>query len=193
MNRIIPGTNLFVDADPTKTEEVYLYRTAIVTFTNDEIKALANNDASILGEIVPAPGANKIIFPLELILVCFVTTSYTNLSAGVQIISFVGPDDNSGFISLAQPGNIAGFNPLTGFFNTAPEGNVLYLPVYQNIIKIDANTFVVNPSGYFIPDIANQPLNFYIFNSGGAFTGGDAANKLKAIVRYSVLDVNKLR
>lgn len=160
---------------------------ATVTLTNDQIKALPTTAI----EIVAAPGANKVIFPI---------------AAWLHLLNWAADYGNIGDASVLGVEYDGTANSPLSVLMESVNGEVSNLLVDSAShpgflgIKNRVNTVlptVVTPSGVgqFVddPGTINKSLKLYAVNSGSAtgnFNGGDAANTLKVLVYYVVVDLS---
>jgi hypothetical protein len=155
------------------TEQTVYSRT--VTLTDAQIKALPSTPI----ELVPAPGAGKIVVWLAAHLLLDATGGAYVLADGGELwqLCYIGgaelPHEASGFV---KPGSIANtgwatFPPLTAYNGT--EG---YL---QRGIPFGTSARFVNRA-LAIADI---------YNGVDDYTGGDASNTMDVTVLYAVVDV----
>jgi len=115
-------------------------------------------------ELVPTPGANKVIIPLNVHLHLKSAGGYTNFDVLASMALQRGTAGGQIF-------TLDTFDSLLGSA-TDLTANMIQQPV------LDAPT-----------DITNKPLNLAIVNAAGAFTGGAAANILWITVTYWVKHV----
>ncbi len=153
-----------------------------ITLTNDQILALPNSPV----EVVPAPGAGKMIFPMGgFFRFDFSAGPYTNV--GTQAVTNWVMDADGDYDECFSETPLhrldGGESNTTVFGNTgpytAPDGG-------GNPHGADFN----GPNA----DWENKPLSFAVYNTSGDgslgnFTGGNAANSAKLTVIYVVLDV----
>ncbi len=152
------------------------YLVASVELTDAQIKALPTFSSGYI-ELVPAPGANKVLLLAYAVLKWNITGgAYTNISADNTIViafgdfagyasnlSTIPVDDVDRITILSQPSFVDGRGSWAGF-----------LDAYVN--------------GVEATNVINQPLKLASDNTGD-FTGGNAANTLKVTVYYVVVDL----
>lgn len=148
------------------------------TLTNSEIIHL--NETPI--EILAAPGANKIIFPLAAWLRVDWHADYGDIDAGSQIDIKVGgniltgiSNAESSVTSLLAGGGSDGSNAFTG------------LALTQFVLSTPAYVTPKGSAGFFDGDVSNKPMTISASNPGN-FSGGDPLNTLKVTVFYVVVD-----
>ena len=151
------------------------YLVAEVELDNDQIKALPTT-AIIL---TPTPAIDKLFIPI-------VTYIKTNTANGIY-----GNVDNDAVIAIG-PGSILGtvldmisYIKLSGIItNTSPKFMVGGL-----IGNIQANAYEATEQYSSTISLAGLPLVAQVYNIGGDFTDGNAANTLKVTVYYVVVDL----
>lgn len=172
--------SLYTDAEGIHSDEgLVRVFSKTVTLTNAQIKALPTTAV----EIVPAPGANRIVYPFGAFLHLNWIADYTNIDADAQIklvvlssdlLIALREDTQSQVTSLLAGGGPDGTNALTGV---------------QFLKKTAADVFSGN-SGFYDSDIMNKSVVLSAYNgSSGNFTGGNVGNSLQATVLYTVIDV----
>lgn len=142
-----------------------------VAITNTQFKALP----STYIEVVPAPGANKVLIFLFGILYLQTTVAYTNVDTGSQqglAIAYGDWDaDASNFYNFNAGG--AGFLARVAPFHQIPDAAQL-LAAYPDVTITTGN--------------ANTPLKAIAWNDPGDYTGGDAANSYRVVTAYCIFD-----
>lgn len=169
-----------------------------------QVATLTLADADILAlpttplEIIPAPGAGKVLVPSSAFAWCDTTAGvYTNIDPLAQLgfgwDSGPGGIDGSGgplaYLSEAEgsDGSVSGLLAFTGvaFCTFGPNGD-------PNMSNGDSSTLGEQFLGFLNGAASpNQGLVIVAGNQlAGDFTGGDPANRLIVSVTYSVLDVS---
>jgi hypothetical protein len=139
-----------------------------MVLTDAQIKALP--EASV--EIVPAPGPNKIVFPIDAIVqTIFVEGGgYANISVPSQL-GLVYPSGNAILWQMDVEAS--------GIFEFAPSS-------FATILSPVAAPGI----GTVLPeDAINQSLLFGANNINGPYTGGNPANTLAVTVFYAIVDL----
>lgn len=147
------------------TEQTVLSRT--VTLTNAQIKALPTTGI----ELVPAPGAGKMILPLDGVASFSGSSAYTNVHADASLnVMWTGFNAH----------RWAAFSLLT----FGADG-VLPLNSVNNSVDPIGTSDAEVPS-----EFDNASLKISASNPGlGDFTGGHASNTLKVTLLYTVVDL----
>ena len=167
---------------------------ATVTLDDSEIKALGDD----VHELIPAPGANKIIVPLLAYAQArFAHGAYTNINAD----AFMGIVHGTSLASYqeysAYIGNDSGaaLTQLTDFFN-ANNRNVAIQPIgaYEDASLLSNWSLlpglVYDSFGY---NPVNYPVGLLLDNGGdGALTGGDSLNTLQIDVWYDIITASPI-
>jgi hypothetical protein len=142
-----------------------------VTFDNDEIMALFQSGV-LKYEIVPAPGSGKMILPFNVIFILYIepggeyiSSSIENMTFGLSFGSFA---TNSTGVIL----NVAGKNIL----------NASQIMEYNG-------TYFFGGIDNMAEEIENVYLGFYNTIQLNDLSGGNAANYLKIISYYMVIDL----
>ena len=146
-----------------------LVQTATVTLTDAQIRALVN----VPIEIIPAPGANKVItlvLPGPGGLDSRQTVAYTNDSVDLTV----------GFICFGYALSTFGARNIINY------GADAWMPFSQPNATPTIDTSV-GPEA--LPGLVNQPVSVFIGNFAGDLTGGNAANTLTVTVYYTIVDV----
>lgn len=171
----ISGSKLRVVASPAEPEEEDVMLSVTVTLTNAQIKALPTTPVQILA----APGASKIIFPMAAWLRANWAADYTNIDAGAIVKLLI----NTEILTTLNNTVISGVTQLLA--GGGPDGSNVFLIGRQHINA----TNMFGTSGIYDSDAANKPLTIEVTNGAlGAFTGGHASNTLKITVYYVVVD-----
>jgi hypothetical protein len=147
-----------------------------VTLDNDQIKALAVNAPYL--ELVPAPGPNKQLVPIAVVMRLDTTAGgYTNLGAFPLTVAF----ENLGQWGVMIPA-----------YFMADEGPAQVIQVTEsgwwNGTKIEANV----KEGGNATDGVDDRLVLFGTNTGETpdpFTGGNAANSMVITTVYAVVDL----
>jgi hypothetical protein len=174
----------YIDNDAWRTAESVsggggsgLLLKATVTLTDAQIKALPTTPV----EIVAAPGAGKLIWPLSAVIVCDTSANgYTNTDNVVAL--FIEWWDGSHLSNQWGVSHPNVLNLLTAFDKV-----VLHVPPADT-----PSAFGVELDGIYLStsQLADFPLRLRLPNDpAGNFTGGDPANTLRCTVFYCVVDV----
>lgn len=152
---------------------------ATVTLTNDQIKALPTTPF----EIIAAPGANKIIFPLAAWLRVNWVADYGNIDVNTDLQFQVG---GNLLLSILEGANSSITSLLAG---GGPDGSNAFTTsqIFSRSTGAAAYTIGAGMAGFYDSDVANKPLQVLAANTGD-FTGGNAGNTLKISVYYVVVD-----
>lgn len=153
----------------------YLWQ-QLTTYDNAEIIALSSTPA----EVVPAPGANRVIiapavtgFGMGVIQMLAWGADFGNVNASAEFS--VAQGTNAGYQRYGQASNVLKWGvggPDRAFF-------------LLNGVDRSGGGSSMNS----LSDFVNQPLTFFIFNQGdGPITGGDPANELGVSLFYYVID-----
>lgn len=154
---------------------------ATVTLDNDQI--IHSPTTAI--DIVTAPGAGKLLLPQATVLFAHTVTPYGNVAtddngqirlyyADVDYASLPAATGDGGF-SLNQvfiDGSLTFFGPMF------TPGTVGAGDVARSYAEMWLEAFSVR----------NKPLTLTVYNAGGDFTGGNAANTLTVSVAYYILN-----
>lgn len=144
-----------------------------VTLTDAQIKALPTTAI----ELVPAPGAGKVIYSLLGIWNKVGDATYGNISADAEI-SIVYDGNGDALLGAKQSnseiGNILGAAANISFFS-------------PKVTTDGASIFPV--AGQTTANVVNKSLKLFAYNTDGDFSGGDAANTLKVTVYYIIVDL----
>lgn len=145
--------------------------------TDAQIKALPTTSV----ELVPVPGAGKMLVPRMATLNFARTANYTNIQA-TAVLKIANGDGILGIAPMNES-----FGMVSGFL--AGGGNAIVNIAPYSIVDVDSfenvNGTIAGP-----PEFDNRSYVIKATNAaGGAFTGGNAANTLKVTVDWSVIDV----
>jgi len=127
--------------------------------TNAEVKALPTTAI----EIIPAPGAGKIIVPMDVFIHGKTSVAYTNMD---EIISF-------GLIRGATGSQLFGVDQIDLLLGQSSNYNGTMIP--REVYDLDSDTI-------------NKALNLKVSNDLGDLTGGDVTNKFMINVLYYVIN-----
>lgn len=165
--------------------ELGIVKTKTRILTNAEIKALPTTPI----EIIPAPGAGKILFQMRLIALSKIVQSYTNIGDTSYIWASCDPGEAD---AIYLP-NEAAFDNLVNSLLTGDGTRTIWNPVDPYANKVSDNYGL---TGGVVLDsvdlVENKSFQIFMENSGshtGNLTGGNAANGLQVTVFYSVIDV----
>lgn len=168
---------------------------ATVTLTNAQIKALPTTPFTI----VAAPGAGKILWPKNTLLLFNYTAPYTNIN-GVSglyasITGLTGSTVVQNDSSLNAVSGRGFYDPTTGITLLseflAPVVDVGMMLTYPFTDSRGAANWD-GPLTYVFGSatVANQPLQLQLNNSGsGDLTGGNAANTLMVVTEYTEITI----
>lgn len=140
-------------------------------------------------ELVAAPGAGLLVFPVAALLICDTTAgAYTGL-AGTPALS-LDPDGTFNVYSLAaQLGGSFVDNVLAaGQVSTATMLTAGVVPASAGPTGLQGSANLQDPAAY-----DGMPLLLTLSNNGGnpaPLGGGDAANSLAVTVVYAILDAS---
>lgn len=161
-----------------------------VVMTNAQILALPT---TTFHELVPAPGAGKIIVPVAVHFRANVVGAYTNIHADAYLSPHLEPWSIDNFSYLTN-GNATGLTQVTDWLGTAGV-HLGWRPLPYAFGGGAPGTSFTTDWGLVqgLLDVAaseNQPFILYCDNAGaGDFTGGNAANEIVAETLYYVADV----
>jgi hypothetical protein len=161
--------------------DILIPQFASVTLNDAEVKALPTTQVV---EVVPAPGAGKLVAPIMAIMISKVDAgAYTNIDANAKLGIVPGVDDDEILAMLYEtPHPEAVQNLVSGLLTVS---RVVYQP-QAFLASLDGVVYA--EAFQAVSRAENAPLNLYCANgSSGNFTGGNAANSLKAYVVYAVL------
>src|SRR5687767_13459334 len=136
------------------------------TLNDAEIKAMPT---APYPEIIPAPGAGKMISILKVIARLVTAATYTNGANTATMMLLVGDTQTT-------------FATLPSFF----DGVVDYTTDMPPYFDTPGTSAIYDLTAAF----ENQPVSAFISNGGsGNFTGGNAANTLEITVYYVLVDL----
>lgn len=148
-----------------------------VLLSNDQIKALPTTPV----EIIPAPGANKIIIPLSCVAILKVPGGvyYTNNTDAAWYLKLTQQVSNVAVVQQALGGAVATSQIVNFSFP---------------LLSVGAGEFdgvvVSNYDATENENDLNVPLLLYGNYLGGSdYTGGNAANTLKMVIYYIIVDL----
>ncbi len=158
---------------------VILSRT--VTLTDAQIKALPTTPI----EIIPAPGANKFLYPLGVVWYLKWNANYTNINS-LAFMNIGFPDGSGSIMYLDESAPDA----LSKVSSLLAHGKSMFAQAGQQ--GMVNGTFVEGAiiNGGNVNAVINQHFETFFDNGGGSdLTGGDPANTLQITVLYTVIDV----
>jgi hypothetical protein len=183
---VIATLNVPASSDPTFAVDgsnIQTVYSATVTLTDADIKALPTTPFVIIPptEILDYSGLpTQLVWPfVSFSLVTSHAADYTNVNVGCFFGVDWGSDDSYTLCTRATTNNI--INELGEFGTYLPlqltgSNFGASLPAYTNTLK---------------DSLLDNALVFFAQNQGdGNFTGGDPANEMKLIVRYTVIDLS---
>lgn len=146
-----------------------------VELTDAQVKALPTTGI----EIIPAPGAGKQVIVVGGGYFSKLTSGYTNISANSTIFLDTNGQHNSTVIGDDAADSVTGVTT--------------FLASGEHFVPIGANHAIGTAFGITLGKAAttqaNKAVNIKASNSGGNFTGGNAANKVAITVYYDIVDV----
>lgn len=174
---VAPGAS--IAGDEADLSDVVSIRKAVVELTDAQIKALPTTPV----EIVPSPGAGKVLlFIRGLVIVDATAADYTNIDAdgSYLTIGYTGGGENTTYVINDAGASLTQLSALL-------TGNVRAVSILPLFNFLDG----WGPTNNSVPTEANlEAANIEVFAvNGGNFTGGNAANSMKCIVLYTVVDV----
>jgi len=187
LNLSISGTTGEIDTEESESEEEFMIAT--VTLTDAQIKTLPSSPV----EIIPAPGANKVIIPLGGFLRITGTggepSAYTLAEGADDIQLALRLGDNSLNRVSEHIGNqgmleslvldVHSYISCPGFYIGGPTSGD-YLDIHYTWNAYSASQSPVNKALYLYDDDNN---------GGDPYTGGAVGNTLKIHVIYQVIDI----
>ena len=167
----------------TNPLEVTVLSQAVV-LTDEQIKELPTTPV----EIVPAPGAGKIILPLYGVARLQWVSDYDNIHEAAQLRFVVGTAGDALFpFRQDNASDVSGL--LAG---GGPDGSIGWSPTrFSGKVPVAPGPVLGSGTAQFYDsDLVNFPLVFQADNgASGNFTGGNADNSLKVTVLYTIIDV----
>jgi hypothetical protein len=162
-------------------EGVQTVYTRIKTLTDAQVKALPSTPI----DIVPAPGAGKILWLQSFWMRMNWVADYTNIAATSFLFFKIGGVTTP--LSLRQEVNSGVSGLLAG---GGPDGvSAFQAGSFKAAAAYNAAGFAAS-SGFYDSDVMNLPITLVGVNTDGDFTGGDSGNSLIVTVNYSLLDFN---
>ena len=160
---------------------------ADVKVTHAQLLDLGNNAI----DLIPAPGANKMIVPFSFCAVAYIpNTGYTGIDANGYLALSLNWE--SGLV-CAKIGNVSADSIVTlnsflgaAFGGMVVAGNISCTAAPSLVSSVEGNLVAVSPNGG--SNLINQP--FQLSYSTTPFTGGAAENYLKVSVFYGISDVS---
>jgi hypothetical protein len=160
-----------------------------ITLTNAQILALPTTAV----EVLAAPGANKLIVPLVILLHMKWVADYGNINATAMLKA----DLAGNFIVGLRESVLSGITSLLA--GGGPDGTWVSLGLNNAIAQgvtttatpnINTHTHPIGAdSGFYDADLVNVPLTISMDNQGsGVLTGGDADNELQVSAAYYLLN-----
>lgn len=155
-----------------------------VSLTDEQIKALPTTPV----ELIPAPGANKILVPLMAIVRNNTSAgAYTNVNSQCQIEfrwSIGSTSPLNAFLNL--PGVVTETDLLLGATNYVWQIGLRQFPAIEEGSETGYNTLNFAESAQVI----NRALQLHALNdANGDFTGGHANNAIHITIFYAIIDV----
>jgi hypothetical protein len=153
---------------------------ATVELTDAQIKALPTTSI----QVIAAPGVGKIAYPIHYMLICDTTAaSYTNVHADGDWFL----ETDAGFFGTLSANkaseSLAQLTDLLGFGATGIASGV----IQQGYNSATYQTFI--PVNLLTVGLENKAVLIGAQNTGGNYTGGDAANYMKVKVYYVEIDL----
>lgn len=168
--------SMFAWQTPAKATVAAVLYSDVVTLTDAQIRVLPTSSGF---EIVPAPGADKMILPTSIVVNFKWEGSYTNI-AGTATLAVV--HDGYGLVtSVSEAWNNGVSNLLANDANA-----ITFLNPLSDISNLPDMKAGYNSPEYF----SNQGLKLILYNQfNGNLTGGDPNNTLTITVFYVVVDL----
>lgn len=157
-----------------------------VTLTNAQIIALPTTAV----EIVPAPGANKLLVPQVIMLHMKWVADYSNIDPTAQLKA----DTAGSFMTLLSQPSLSGVSALLA--GGGPDGTWVPITIQQLAKSVPTPAESVNhlhngvaDSGFYDADIVNVSLSISLDNAeAGDLEDGHSDNELQVSVVYYVLN-----
>ncbi len=163
---------------------IYVKRTILY---NAQIKALPVTAITV----VPAPSVGRANVLVMAFLQTNFVSAYTNIDADASApyiyIDTGGSDVRSNYLYNVASGNATYDHQLTAFL-TGLGGRFALLTPLSIQTALGVSTWGTVPPAGVWTQMDNAPFQLTCVN-GGAFTGGNAANKLKVTVYYTVEEI----
>lgn len=155
---------------------------ASATLTDAQIKALPTVNGGLGYEIVPAPGAGKMLLFITGIVSCDTTGGPYDNFAGLATAYFGLTGSQESSLAIPQ----SNFN----LYDWLTYGSPAFI-VFSPNLDLDVPTSLLTPvPAQALDGLANASLKFLINNVGeGDLTGGSAANSMKITAIYTIIDV----
>jgi hypothetical protein len=153
--------------------------TASKTLTDAQIKALPTG----VLDMIPAPGAGKVIVPqFAAFWTSFAAAAYTNVSAQNGALG-VGWNDGGGNFGVSNTFGIV-YDSNGSLLTFAGRQ---FFPIVLGTVNdgVGGNFTPGNETSHF----ENRAIALCGYNQGAAYTGGNAANSLVVVVKYTIEDV----
>jgi hypothetical protein len=176
------GDDIVLDGE-TYEDPLVAVRSKTITLTNAQIKALPTTSI----EVVPAPGAGKMLMFHSAHLLCDATAGvYTNIdgAGGYMSIRYTGQGDISTLLVKDSGVGATAFS-LGGLVEQA--GNVRWATLTPYHAGADASYGLI-ANGDAVQENTGFSVRFRNY-SNGDLTGGHADNYMRVTVNYSVIDV----
>lgn len=152
-------------------QPVAVYET-ITILTDAQTKASPTTSI----ELVPAPGAGKILNYLTGVWSKKGGPNYGNISGDAELAVIYDGGTYASLKALEATSEVS---------NILSTPNISFFPARTLTDGALINPNINNPTA----DLENKSLKFFAFNSGGDFTGGDAANTLTIATLYTISDI----
>ena len=154
---------------------------ATKTLTNAQVLALPTTPI----EIIPAPGAGKIIsFISGHITFNFNDGAYTNQDAGASMFLRIGVSGSRYFANpVSKEGDLDNFGTYFG-------QNDHYTPLFVYMYANATTGQIEYTSDWAVGDVTNKPVQILIENNAaGVLTDGHADNTMVVGLHYAIIDV----